>query len=260
MKFKLTIAYDGTDFNGWQVQLHKSLTNKSICEGRTVQGELTRALSLLEGAPVQVYGAGRTDAGVHAEAQTAHVKLERFVATEKLAAAINGNLPADCRVICVKQVADDFHARYSATGKTYRYRIFNERFASPFLARYSLQEGRTLNVEAMQRAAQLFLGEHDWTAFSSVHADVQGSRVRRVTKLEVSARYDEIARGRVIEITAEAEGFLRYMVRSIAGTLLSVGRAEMLPAQVEQAIATRRRELAGATAAAHGLTLVRVHY
>lgn len=253
MNYRLTLQYDGTDFHGWQVQAGVPTAT------RTVQGELARVLSLLENRPVTVHGAGRTDAGVHAEAQVASVRLERGFSVEKLRAAINGNLADDLRVRSIEEASEDFHARFSATGKTYRYRIFNAEFNSPFLRRYALYERRTLDPAAMRDAAQLFLGRHDWTAFSSAQTDVT-SRVRTVTSLDVSARWDERHGGQVIEITASAEGFLRYMVRSIAGTLIAVGRGEMSQDRITEAVATGNRTLAGKTAPPNGLTLVKVHY
>jgi tRNA pseudouridine38-40 synthase len=249
MNFKLTLQYDGTDFRGWQMQGQE----------RTVQGELTRVLSKIEGAPVVVHGSGRTDAGVHAEGQVASVSLQRDISAEKLRGAINGNLSRDVRVIKAEAVEDDFHARYSARGKTYVYRVFNEQFVSPFWHRYALLEARPLDLNLMQEAAHLFPGEHDWTAFSAAQADTT-SRVRRVTDVEVSARLDERGQGRLIEVRASAEGFLRYMVRSIAGCLLAVGRGEMKLEEVEQAIETGERSLLIATAPAHGLTLLAVEY
>ena len=249
MNYRLTLQYDGTEFAGWQVQ-----------EGmRTVQGELERALSLLEGGRVVVHGAGRTDAGVHAEAQTASARMGRAWESEKLRAAVNGNIAADLRVIEVREVEDDFHARYSARGKTYVYRVFNERVHSPFWSRYALHEARSLDIEAMREAARLFVGEHDWTAFSAAQAEVK-TRVRNVTALEVSERASAWGRGRLVEIRASAEGFLRYMVRTIAGTLLAVGRGESDAAAVRLAIETGERPNVFTTAPAHGLTLVEVRY
>lgn len=249
MNFKLTLQYDGTDFHGWQMQN----------EERTVQGELTRVLSLLEGSAVVVHGSGRTDAGVHAEGQVASVRLEREFAPEKLRGAVNGNLPRDVRVLKAEIAGDDFHARYSARGKTYVYRIFNEQVLSPFWHRYALFEARPLNLSLMQEAAQLFAGEHDWTAFSAAQSDAE-SRVRRVREVSVAARWDERGQGRLVEIHASASGFLRYMVRSIAGCLMSVGRGEIKLEEVERAIHTGERNLAYSTAPAHGLTLLRVQY
>lgn len=250
MIFRLTIQYDGTDFAGWQVQARGE---------RTVQGELERALALLEGEAVAVNGAGRTDAGVHAEAQVASVNLRREWSPERLRAAINGNVERDLRVIKVELAPDDFHARFSAKGKTYRYYIFNEPFISPFVVRYAHHEARALNVERMRECGALLLGVHDWSAFSAAQAEVT-DRVRNVTRLDVQEFWSEQARGRVIEIDVRADGFIRYMARSIAGTLLAVGRAEIDGETIRRALTTGDRTLAGATAPAHGLTLVEVHY
>ncbi|MGH9898612.1 MAG: tRNA pseudouridine(38-40) synthase TruA [Pyrinomonadaceae bacterium] len=254
MNYKLTLQYDGTDFHGWQIQ--ESTEQDWV---RTVQGELTRVLSLLEGRTVQLSGAGRTDAGVHAEAQIANVHLERAWGEEKLRAAINGNLASDLRVINVQIVPRDFHARFSAIGKTYRYTIFNAPFVSPFLARFALHESRPLNLERMQMAARIFPGTHDWTAFSAAQSEAR-SRVRTIENLEVGASFSERFHGRLVEIRVTADGFLRYMVRAIAGTLLAVGRTEIDCEQVERAIQTGDRALCGATLPPHGLTLVKVHY
>jgi tRNA pseudouridine38-40 synthase len=249
MNYRLTIQYDGTEFSGWQMQ-----------EGRrTVQGELARALSLLEGAEVVVHGAGRTDAGVHAEAQVASARLSRELEPERLRAAVNGNVGRDLRVSDVREAPDDFHARYSARGKTYCYRVFNERFMSPFWARYALHESRPLDLEAMRAAARLFVGEHDWTAFSAAQSDVK-TRVRNVTELEITERRSERGRGRLVEVRVSAEGFLRYMVRSIAGALLAAGRGELDAAAIARVVETGERPHAVATAPAHGLTLVEVRY
>src|SRR6185436_15323186 len=133
---------------------------------------------------VTVHGAGRTDAGVHAEAQVASAQLRREMESRRLAAALNGNLARDVRVLDATVVPDDFHARYDAKGKTYCYRIFNESFMSPFWARYALHESRTLDLTRMRAAARLFVGRHDWTAFSAAQSDVK-TRVRKLTALEV---------------------------------------------------------------------------
>ena len=249
MNYLLTLQYDGTEFSGWQVQ----------GEGRTVQGELTRVLSLLEGRAVAVHGSGRTDAGVHAEGQVANVHLEREWTPSKLRGAINGNLASDVRVMDVSVAHEDFHARFSARGKTYVYRVFNSQVLSPFWMRYAYREARPLDVERMQEAARLFLGEHDWTAFSAAQSDAE-SRVRVLTQLDVTKCWDERGRADLIEIEASANGFLRYMVRSIAGTLLAAGRGEIELDTIARAIESGERSLAGATAPAHGLTLLKVHY
>ena len=249
MNYRFTIQYDGTEFHGWQAQDGR----------RTVQGELERALALLEGEAVVLHGAGRTDAGVHAEGQVASARLRREWSAERLRAAVNGNVGGDVRVIDVVEAPDDFHARYSARGKTYRYAVFNERFQSPFWSRYALHEARPLDVEAMTKAAAAFVGEHDWTAFSAAQTDVK-TRVRRVTRLDISERVCGRGRGRVVEIEAGADGFLRYMVRTMAGALLAVGRGELTTEEIARAIETGERTTLIATAPAHGLTLVEVHY
>ena len=249
MNYKLTLQYDGTDFLGWQAQE----------EGRTVQGELTRALSLLEGAEVVVHGAGRTDAGVHAEAQVASCRLRRGFATEKLRDAVNGNVGRDLRVTRVEEVPEDFHARFSARGKIYCYRVFCERFMSPFWARYALHEPRPLDAGRMREVAELFVGEHDWTAFSAAQSDVK-TRVRRLTLVAIEERWDGRGRGQLFEIRVGAEGFLRFMARSIAGTLLAAGRGEFGAEAIRHALDTRERPHAFVTAPPHGLTLQQVFY
>ena len=249
MNYRLLLQYDGTDFHGWQMQ-----TNL-----RTVQGELTQVLSLLDGREVTVHGSGRTDAGVHAEGQVANAHLQREITPDKLRSAINGNLEADVRVLSVDIVPDEFHARYSAIGKTYRYRVVKGTVLSPFWRRYAIQESRELDIETMVRCAKRFLGEHDWTAFSAAQSDAE-SRVRRVTWLDVCHHADERGRCDLVEFTIAANGFLRYMVRSIVGTLLAVGRHEIDETRVRRAIIEGERSLVGATALAQGLTLLRVEY
>ena len=249
MNFKLTIQYDGTDFHGWQMQN----------ELRTVQGELSRALSVIEGREVTVQGSGRTDAGVHAEGQVANVFLEREITPHKLRAAINGTVARDLRVLEAEIVADDFHARYAAIEKTYLYRIVNEPVVSPFWVRYVYHEARPLDLNQMEQAGSLFHGTHDWTAFSSAQSDAE-NRIRTITGLTVTERYDERARGRLLEIRIRADGFLRYMVRSIAGTLLATGRGEIDRRLVQSAIESGDRSIVAATAPACGLTLLSVRY
>ena len=249
MNYKLVIQYDGTDFHGWQSQ-----------DGlRTVQGELTRALSLIDGRDVNVHGSGRTDAGVHAEGQVASVEIQREITPEKLRAAINGNVDQDVRVLEATIAAAEFHARYSAIEKTYVYRIVNAPVMSPFWARYAHHEARRLDLEAMHKAAESFLGKHDWTAFSAAQSDVE-DRVRTITRLEISERLDERSRSTLLEIRVSADGFLRYMVRAIAGTLMAIGRGELESDAVQKAIDAGARPKVAATAPACGLTLLSVRY
>lgn len=249
MNFKLTIQYDGTDFHGWQIQ-----------DGlRTVQGELTAALSLIDGRDVVVHGSGRTDAGVHAEGQVGSVVLEREITGQKLRAAINGNVGRDLRILDAQPVAQDFHARYSAVEKSYVYRIFNAPVMSPFWSRYAHHEARQLDLHRMQECGGLFLGKHDWTAFSALQSDVE-DRIRTITALDVESFEDGRGHGRMIQITTSANGFLRYMVRTIAGALLAIGRCELDIKDVQNAIEGGSRPLAAVTAPACGLTLLSVRY
>ena len=244
MNYKLLLQYDGTDFHGWQIQ-----------EGRrTVQGELTHALSLIEGRSVNIHGSGRTDAGVHAEGQVASVEIQREITAVKLRAAINGNIGRDVRVLSCEAVADDFHARYSALEKTYVYRILNGPVISPFWWRYAHHDARELDRERMKDVGELLCGEHDWTAFSAAQSDVE-DRIRTVTRVEISERPDSL-----IEIRVSANGFLRYMVRAIAGTLMAVGRGELDRDAIVAALETSVRPTAAVTAPAYGLTLVSVRY
>lgn len=249
MNYKLLIQYDGTDFHGWQVQDNQ----------RTVQGELQRVLSLLEDADVSVAGSGRTDAGVHAEGQVASVKLNRNLTPEKLRAAINGNMWQDVRILQVEKAPEDFHARFSAKGKTYIYRVVNAPVISPFWSRYAHHETRPLDVSQMNVAARVFLGKHDWTAFSSANTDAQ-TRVRTITEFTVESIWDTRANASLVEFRITGDGFLRYMVRSIVGTMLEVGRGEKDSDTIQTAIISGNRELAGITAPANGLTLLKVYY
>ena len=249
MNFKLTIQYDGTDFHGWQVQEN----------GRTIQGELERVIGMIEDAEVKVAGSGRTDAGVHAEGQVANVFINKPFTPEKLKAAINGNLWRDIRVVKAEKAADEFHARFSAKRKTYVYRIINAPVMSPFWRRFATHEPRPLDLGRMIAASRLFLGEHDWTAFASAQADGE-SRVRNVLDCEFDSKWDERAGANLIEFRITANGFLRYMVRSIAGTLVEVGHGSKTLEEVQTAIITGERSLAGRTAPALGLTLLRVEY
>jgi tRNA pseudouridine38-40 synthase len=249
MNFKLTIQYDGTDFHGWQMQ----------SDLRTVQGELTRALTQIDSRPVIVQGSGRTDAGVHAEGQVASISLQKTITPEKLRAAVNGNVEKDLRVIEAAIVPDDFHARYSALEKTYLYRVVSGPVISPFWLRYAHHEARALDIGLMSQSSHMFLGEHDWTAFSSAQSDAE-QKIRTITRFTITESWDERARCKLIELSVTADGFLRYMVRSIAGTLLAVGRGDINSDTVKLAMDEGDRSLVGATAPACGLTLLSVRY
>lgn len=249
MNYKLFIQYDGTDFHGWQVQEND----------RTIQGELERVVGTLEDDDVKVIGSGRTDAGVHAEGQVANVVLHRQFTPEKLRNAINGNLWRDIRIINVERAPDEFHARFSAKKKTYVYRTLNSPVMSPFWRRFAHHESRPLDLGAMVSASRSLLGEHDWTAFSSAQADGE-NRVRKVLDCTIESHWDSRANASMIEFQITANGFLRYMVRSIFGTLLEIGRGEKDSDTIQTAIISGDRNLAGKTAPANGLSLLRVDY
>ncbi|MEK6284609.1 MAG: tRNA pseudouridine(38-40) synthase TruA [Acidobacteriota bacterium] len=240
---KVIIQYDGTNYHGWQVQPN----------GRTVQGELTRALSILDHRPVTVYGAGRTDAGVHAEGQVANFFVERDFEPRWLRDAINGNLDRDIRVLDVVPVSDAFNARYSATQKTYRYRIWTGDVVSPFVYRYVHHYRAGLDTVGMERAAAALLGTNDFSAFTVANSEVE-DHVRTLSRLDIEQEADEVS------IMVSADGFLRYMVRTIAGTLIEVGRGKRTAASVATTIQSRDRANAGPSAPANGLTLVCVDY
>jgi tRNA pseudouridine38-40 synthase len=249
MNYKLLIQYDGTDFHGWQVQEND----------RTIQGELERVIGMLEDAKVSVIGSGRTDAGVHAEGQVANVVLNRTFTPDKLRAAINGNLWRDIRIMKAEKAPDEFHARFSAKKKTYVYRVMNAPVMSPFWRRFAHHEHKPLDIAGMTRASRLLLGEHDWTAFASAQSDGD-SRLRTVSDCTIESHWDSRASASIIEFRISANGFLRYMVRSIVGTLIEVGRGEKDSDTIHTAIVTGDRSLAGKTAPAHGLTLQKVDY
>lgn len=249
MNYKLLIQYDGTDFHGWQVQDND----------RTIQGELERVIATIEDAPVSVVGSGRTDAGVHAEGQVANVHLDRSFTPGKLRAAINGNLWRDIRIMNVEKADDDFHARFSATRKTYVYRIVNAPVMSPFWRRFAYHEARPLDIARMTEAARKLLGEHDFTAFASAKSDGE-SRVRNILDCTIDSNWDARARSAIMEFRITANGFLRYMVRSIVGTLIEVGQGAKDSDTIHTALVTGDRSLAGKTAPANGLSLFQVGY
>jgi tRNA pseudouridine38-40 synthase len=245
--YKITIQYDGTNYHGWQIQPN----------GYTIQAELTRVLSLLDHRQVTVHGAGRTDAGVHAQGQVASFLLEHEFESVKLRDAMNGNLNRDIRITDDEAVSDDFHARFSAKEKTYCYKIWTGEVMSPFEYRYALFHRDRLNIETMRKAAALLIGEHDFSAFTVANSEVK-DHVRTLGRLDVQVENE--ATGERILIYATANGFLRYMVRTLAGTLIDVGRGFRALEDVSKALASCDRTKAGQTAKPHGLTLLRVDY
>jgi tRNA pseudouridine38-40 synthase len=244
-RVRLDLAYDGTDFAGWQVQPGV----------RTVQGVVSRALERVQGSgAVVLRGAGRTDAGVHARRQVADAQVATRLDDAGLMRALEGLLPADVRPIELRTVDAKFHSRFDARSKTYVYRLDRSEHGDPFLARYALHHPFAIDAGAVCRALDRLRGRHDWSAFAGSACDVED----RVRTLE-EASFEESAEG-VGTFTFTADGFLNHMVRNLVGTLLDVARGATSPERVEEILASRDRRRAGATAPARGLCLARVRY
>jgi tRNA pseudouridine38-40 synthase len=244
-RVRLRLEYDGTDFHGWQLQ----------AGDRTVQGELEAAFERIVGRPVRVHGAGRTDAGVHARGQVAHADLETRLDERSLQRALNAVLPADVAVLELAGVAPDFDARGDARWKRYVYRILERREPSPLRRQTRWHHPRALDLGAMQVAARLLIGTHDFAAFrGNPRGTAEESTVRKLMRLEPRRQGDEI------EFLAEGQAFLRHMVRNLVGTLVEIGKGRIAPGEVEAILASRDRARAGPTAPACGLTLDHVEY
>ena len=239
----ITIRYDGTDYHGWQVQPN----------GVTVQERMQDAVEKVFGSRLDVTGCSRTDSGVHANMFCFHMDTELDIPCEKVPLALNTALPDDIAVLYCKEVDGDFHARYCAKGKRYVYRLYDSHLRDPFINRYSVQYKGKLNVEAMNLAAQSFVGKHDFSAFCASGSEVE-DRVRTVYEMRVDRIGNEVA------VTVSADGFLYNMVRIMVGTLLEVSEGKLSAEDIKIALDTGKRELAGRTAAAKGLCLDRVFY
>jgi len=249
--FKITVAYDGTDFNGWQRQP----------DGTSIQGVLEEALKALDGRDVVVTAAGRTDAGVHALAQVAAVALERTIAPDALVRAVNARLPESVRVLSAEAVDAQFHPRFDAKIKTYRYRIWNADVLSPFERRYAWHIIDRLDLQAIDDGAGRLVGTHDFAAFQGTGSDA-ATTVRTVTQAGLRTSRDArgAARSALLEFEISGDGFLRHMVRNVVGSLVDVGRGRVPPAWIADVLASRDRTKAGRTAPARGLFLVGVKY
>lgn len=249
----LRVAYDGTNYHGWQLQPNAA----------TIEGELNRALCALTGEEIVVTGASRTDAGVHALGNVAVFDTTSRIPAEKFSYALNQRLPEDIVIQSSKQVADDFHPRHCDCRKTYEYDILNRTFPLPAYRNTAHFLYGTLNIEAMRRACQAFLGEHDFASFCAAGAQVQ-TTVRTIYSLEVECRpLTEANVGsadQLLTIRVNGNGFLYNMVRIIAGTLVEVGRGHIKPEEVAGIIAAKDRAKAGPTAPARGLRLVEIEY
>jgi tRNA pseudouridine38-40 synthase len=246
---KLTLTYDGHDFAGWQVQPDRA----------TIQGTLVSVIEQLTGEKTLPQGSGRTDAGVHALAQTATVMIESPIPAANFTRALNDVLPRAIRVLAVEEMPPDFHARRSAIAKTYRYRIYRGDICSPFLARYVYHHPYPLEESRMIEAAALVAGEHDFTSFAAVDPErgkdgLEINNVRTIFQSQWQRHTDELI------YTVRGSGFLHHMVRNLVGTFLMVGKGSLTVADVRRILELRDRSAAAATAPASGLFLVNVEY
>lgn len=242
-KLLLVVQYDGTDYFGFQRQP----------DVPTIQSELEAAVSRLVGRETAVTGSGRTDAGAHAFGQTVTFETESPIPTARFVSALNALLPDAISVVEAEEVPESFHPRYSAVGKLYGYRILNRELPSPFIGRYAWHVTWDLDIPLMRDAAEVLIGEHDFAAFSSSGSSVE-STVRELWRLDVEPQGD------LIEMRAEANGFLYMMVRRIVGTLTDVGRGLISVEEVRRILQSRDRTRVKTTAPAQGLSLIKVMY
>ena len=248
--FKFTLAYDGADFHGCQVQ-----------PGRpTIQAALADALRRITGETVLPQGSGRTDAGVHALAQVASCELASSIPAANLVVALNDNLPSSIRVMHVDEAPPEFHARRSAKAKTYRYRIYRGDICPPWLARYVYHHPYPLDEEAMAAAAAAVIGEHDFTSFAAVDPEKREDESARSNRRTISVSQWQRA-GEELIYTVRGSGFLHHMVRNLVGTFLLVGKGSLQPGDLARILQARNRSAnPGATAPASGLFLIGVEY
>lgn len=246
MRIKLTIAYDGTRFSGWQVQAN----------AQSIQAILQKALETVLRHPINLTGAGRTDAGVHALGQTAHFDTNTNIDLSRLRYSVNALLPVEIRVLDATCVPDDFHARYSATGKIYHYHLHLEKVMDPTMRLYRTPVFGAFDRKAFETAAQHFLGEHDFIAFAN-ESDRGAAAHDSVRALK---RLDIIEQEGGLRLEFEGNGFLYKMVRNIVGTLLDVAAGRTSSDLVPEILREKKRSLAGPTAPALGLFLMKVQY
>lgn len=247
---KLTIAYDGTDFHGWQSQAGKP----------TIQGEIVGTLRRLTQENIAIHGAGRTDAGVHALGQVASFRTQTALSTGDLQRALNALLPPTIRIVEVEETGPDFNARWSASAKTYRYRLYRGKVVPPAIWRYVLHYPFPLDEDRMRDAAARLVGAHDFASFAastgSEDDDKERSTVREIysTELARSADNEELV------FTVRGRSFLRYMVRKMVGTLLDVGRGRLVPEDIDRLYELKDRSKSGPTVPAQGLCMVSVEH
>ena len=247
LKFRLTIAYDGTNYAGWQAQK----------TGVGVQQRIEEALGKLFPGTGRIHSSSRTDTGVHALGMVAHVEIPRAqfrMPVAKLALAINAHLPADIRVSAAVRCRADFHARFDAAGKQYRYFVWNHAAMNPLMRHQAWQVPRRLDLNAMRAAARLFLGKRDFKSFAASRNYEADSTVRTLTRCDLKRS------GALLTFIIEGDGFLYKMCRGLVGTLVQVGQGKIAVGEIKRILAGKDRSLAGMTAPAHGLVLWRVFY
>ena len=243
-KIKLKIEYDGTNYHGWQIQKNAI----------SVQEIIEKAISRLLGKEIGIVGCSRTDVGVHAYGQIAHFSTDSTIPGDKFSYAINNLLPSDIVIKQSEEVSEDFHSRYSAKGKKYRYLIYNGAHASAIMRNRTYHVRPELDIEKMQKAAKYFVGEHDFAAFQATGGQVR-STVRKIFSMELQKKEDNI-----ISIEVSGNGFLYNMVRIIAGTLVYVGMGKIDADEISMIIDSLDRTRAGKTAPAEGLYLMEIYY
>jgi tRNA pseudouridine38-40 synthase len=248
--FKLTLAYRGTEYHGWQIQPGLA----------TIQGTLTDALRKITQEPISVHGASRTDTGVHALGQVASFKTQSGLSADEFRRALNALLPPAIRVVAAEEMGPDFHARWQAMEKTYHYRIFRGCVLSPFQYGQMLHYPFPLDEEAMAAAAKLFEGEHDFTSFAASTGSEDGDKDRSPIRAICSSELLRLPQKQEIVYAVRGRSFLRYMVRKIVGTLMDVGRGKLAAQDIPKLFELRDRTRAGPTAPPEGLYLVELKY
>jgi tRNA pseudouridine38-40 synthase len=248
--FKLTIAYDGTDFHGWQMQANKP----------TVQGEIVSVLCRLTQEDVHLYGTGRTDAGVHALGQVASFRTQSPLSAAEFQRALNALLPPTIRILGAEETGPDFSARWSAIGKVYRYRLYRGKVVPPMLWRFVLHYPFPLDEGAMQDAAARFVGVHDFSSFAASTGSEDEDKERSMERQVFSTELKRTEDGEELWFTVHGRSFLRYMVRKMMGTLLEVGRGKLKPEDIDKLYELKDRSKSGPTVPPQGLCMVRVDH
>lgn len=247
---RLSIGYDGTEFSGWQKQIN----------GRTIQGEIEQRLSIMTCEPVTLHGAGRTDAGVHAEEMTAHFSTFAAISCEAFLQGLNSLLPPSIRIYDASEVDETFHARFSATGKEYNYFVFTGKIQNPLQRLYSYHYNYRLNLQTVQRCLEIICGTHDFSTFEN-----SGTRDKTIHSARGAVRTIFLTELRVTDpeslmLRFVGDGFLKNMIRNLVGTILEAGRGKYTPSDFQEMLLARNRSMAGPTAPARGLQLKKVFY